>query len=133
VQFVNDPPIPNSQPVAIAPLKLVDVVVPGIRIGRNFLDLLHNPPLPIRGKPGQFFGKGFRGEHLVHQSIVTLGNNDVKQKIWLVPFFITFFPYAHHRRPTAPSAKILRECNIKKYAHLQRRAHKPPKTTLGHL
>ena len=81
MQLVNDPPVANSQPVTVASLKLRDVVVLGIRVGGNFLNLLHNPLLPVHRKPRERFGEGFCGDDLVHPSIVTLSNTDVKLKV----------------------------------------------------
>ena len=68
MQLVNDTPVANSQPVALASLQLGDVVVPGIRIGGNLLDLPHNPFLPVHRKLGKRFRERFRGENRVHQS-----------------------------------------------------------------
>src|SRR5450759_2185584 len=81
MQLVNHPPVANSQPIAVASLKLGDVVVLGVRVRRNFLDLFHNPLLPVHRKPGKGLGKGFCGDDLVHLLSVTLSNNDVKQKV----------------------------------------------------
>jgi len=75
MQLVNDAPVANSQPVAIASLKLADVVVPGIGVGGNFLDFPHNPLLPVHRKPGKRFREGFCGDDRVHLFIVTLSNN----------------------------------------------------------
>ena len=76
MQLVDDAPIANSQPVAIASLQLGHVVVTGVRIGGDGFDLPQNPLLPVHWKPGKGFGKGFCSDDLVHQSIVTVGNND---------------------------------------------------------
>ena len=75
MQLVNDSPIANSQPVAIASLELGDVVVLGIGIGGDFLDLPHNALLAIRRKPRQRLSEGFCGDDRIHNSIVTLSNN----------------------------------------------------------
>ena len=74
MQFVNNPPVANSQPVALASLKVGDVVVPDVGIGRNFPDLFRNPLLPAHRKPRKRFREGFCGYDRVHQSIVTAGN-----------------------------------------------------------
>jgi len=76
VQLVDDAPVTNSQPVAIASVKLGHVVVLGIGVGGHFLDLLHNPLLPVHRKPGHGFGEGLCGDDLVHSSIVTISNNN---------------------------------------------------------
>ena len=81
MQLVNDSPVANSQPIAVTALKLRDVVMLAIGIGRHFLDLLHNPPLPVHRKPGQRPGEGFCGDDCIHQSIVTLGNIIVKREM----------------------------------------------------
>jgi hypothetical protein len=81
MQFVNDAPIANSQPVPVSPLKLRDVVVPAIGISGDFFDLPHDPLLPVQWKPGKRFREGFCGDDTVHPSIVTLSNNAVKWKI----------------------------------------------------
>ncbi len=81
MQLINDTPVANSQPVALTTLKLRDIVVLAIGIGGHFLDLLHNPPLPVHWKPGQRFGKGFCGDDCIHESIVTLGNIIVKREM----------------------------------------------------
>ena len=78
MQLVNDPPVANSQPVALTSVKLGDVVMPRIRIGGHFFDLPHNSFLPVHRKPGERFGKRFRGYYGIHCSIVTLSNTLVK-------------------------------------------------------
>ena len=89
MQLVDDAPVANSQSVAIAPLKLGHVVMTGVRIGGDSFDLLQNPLLPVRRKPGKGFGKGFCSDDPVHQSIVTIGNNNSQTEN--VAFFITLF------------------------------------------
>ena len=74
MQLVNDSPVANSEPVAIASLKPGDVVVPGIGIGGDFLDLRHNPLLPVHRKPRKRLNKGFCGDDRIHSSIVTMSN-----------------------------------------------------------
>jgi hypothetical protein len=81
MQLVNDTPFANSQPVALATLKLGDVVVRGIGVGGNLFDLTHNPPLPIRRKPGKRFSEGFCGHDGIHLPIVTVSNKHVKQEM----------------------------------------------------
>ena len=86
MQLVDHPPIANSQPIAIASLKLGHVVVTGVGIGGDSFDLLQNPLLPVHWKPGKVFGEGFCGDDLVHQSIVTISNNDSQTEnaaVWL--------------------------------------------------
>jgi hypothetical protein len=46
----------------------------GIGIGGDFLDLGHNPLLPVHRKPGKRFSEGFCGNNRIHSSIVTLSN-----------------------------------------------------------
>jgi len=67
MQLVNDSPVANSQPIAIASLKPGDVVVPGIGIDGDSLDLRHNPLLPVHRKPE----KRLSGRGLRHQRIWT--------------------------------------------------------------
>ena len=81
MQLINHAPVANSQSIAIASLKLGDVVVPGVRVRRDFLDLLHNPLLPIHRKSEKGFGEGFCGNDPVHSLIVTLGNNVSNRKL----------------------------------------------------
>ena len=76
MQLVDDAPIANPQPVAISSLKLGRVVVTGVGIGGDSFDLLQNPLLPVHRKPEKASGKGFCGDDLAHQSIVTISNND---------------------------------------------------------
>ena len=68
--LVNDPPVPDPQPVPIASLKPGDVVVLAVGIGGNVLDLSHNPSLPVHRKPGKRFGEGFRGDDGVHNQLL---------------------------------------------------------------
>ena len=81
MQLVNDSPVANSEPIAIASLKPGDVVVPGIGIGGDFLDLRHNPLLPVHREPGKRLNEGFCGDDCIHQYIVTLGNIVVKREM----------------------------------------------------
>ncbi|MFZ0478481.1 MAG: hypothetical protein WAL71_04975, partial [Terriglobales bacterium] len=74
MQLVNDAPIANSKPIAIASLELGDIVVSAIRVNGNFFDLFHNPLLPVHGDPRKLLREGFCGNNLVHYPIVTLGN-----------------------------------------------------------
>src|SRR6266853_2017524 len=102
MQLVDDAPISNSQPVAIASLKLGHVVVTGVRIGGDSFDLLQNPLLPVHRKPGKGFGEGFCSDDLVHQSIVTISNNNSQPENLGPPaLFITFFSYGPHRHRIA--------------------------------
>ena len=39
MQLINDAPVANPQPVAVAALKLRDVVVLGVGVGSHFFDL----------------------------------------------------------------------------------------------
>ncbi len=55
MQFVNGAPVANSQPVGVASLKPRNIVVLGIGVGGNFLDLLHNSLLPVHRKAGKRF------------------------------------------------------------------------------
>ena len=66
MQLVDDAPVADSQPVAIASLKLGDVDVSGIGIGGNCFDLPHDPRLPVHRKPGKRFGEGSCGDDRVH-------------------------------------------------------------------
>jgi hypothetical protein len=43
-----------------------------------------------------------------------------------LPFFITFFSYAHHRHAIAIVREFPRQCSIENCARLQRRTHHPP-------
>lgn len=79
MQFVKHSPVPDSKAIAIASMKLGDVIVPGVRIDGYFLDFPHNPLLPVDRKPGKRFRKCLRGEDFVHCRIVTLSNSFVKQ------------------------------------------------------
>ncbi len=79
MKFINDAPVADSQSVTISSLKLGDVVVTGVGIGRNFLDLPHNPLLPCRRQPGKRLGECLRGYDRIHQSIVTVSNSIVKR------------------------------------------------------
>src|ERR1022692_3578151 len=74
MQLVDDAPVANPQPIAIASLEFAHIVVTGVGVSGDCLDLLHHPLLPVHRKPGKSFGKRPCGDHLVHQSNVTISN-----------------------------------------------------------
>jgi len=47
MQLVNDAPVANSQPIAVASLKLGNIVVLGVRVCGDFFDFSQNPLLPV--------------------------------------------------------------------------------------
>ena len=74
MQLANHAPVADSQPVTIPSLKPSDVVVPGVGIGGNLCNLLHNSLLPVHRKPGENPCEGFCGHDRIHNPIVTKGN-----------------------------------------------------------
>jgi hypothetical protein len=70
MQLINDAPAANSQSISIASLKLGDVVVLTIGIGCNFLNLPHNPLLPLQREPGKGLGEGFCGDDSIHNQLL---------------------------------------------------------------
>src|ERR1700694_5230515 len=115
MQLVDDAPVANSQPVAIASLKLGHVVVTGVGIGCDSFDLPQNPLLPVHRKPGKVFGEGFCRDDLVHQSIVTISNNDSQTENAAVWLFSSHFsstaltdtePQSRNNPPTVQHRKL---------------------------
>src|ERR1035441_3412318 len=115
MQLVDDAPVANPQPIAIASLEFAHIVVTGVGVSCDCLDLLHHPLLPVHRKPGKSFGKRPCGDHLVHQSNVTISNIKSQSGNAVASLFSSHFsctpitdtqPPSRHNSPTVQHRKL---------------------------